>query len=146
MNHPEKLNKEKNVLTLEFKSYKMIIHAEYDSQSKTIVEKGTLSIGDKVYNIELFDEERTVLCCKTEGFDYVSLLFYKNGSVYIGKTSDNLIKQGKGIITFSDGNQFEGYFNNDFNDGFGLYNGKKYKGEWENNKYIPIKEIKETQC
>ena len=70
-----------------------------------------------------------------------------NNLTDIGKTSDNLIKQGKGIITFSDGNKFEGYFNNDFNDGIGLYNGKKYKGKWENNKYIPIKEIeKETQC
>ena len=60
---------------------------------------------------------------------------YTNGNVYEGCFNEG-VKQGKGVFRFADGDVYEGEYENDMRNGVGVYsykNGNKYDGEWCDN-------------
>ena len=64
------------------------------------------------------------------------VFFYDDGNVYKGEF-DNSKKDGKGILYFKDGDRYEGDFKGDKIEGNGIMyfsNGDKYDGEWKNEK------------
>ena len=139
---PEKFAKGNNNIQYIFPNGDMIdTYAFYDAKTKRITEKGTLILGKKTYNVEFIDDDRTFLCCHTEDVrnkKKVTLLIYENGDVYIGDTIRNSIKHGLGMLKSKDGNIFIGVFQNDINNGTGMFNGKQYRnGKWKDNIFIP---------
>ena len=151
-NHPELLNKNNNLVSYYLSDGVMIkTHAFFDKESKKLIEQGTITIDGENYRIEFIEDDSVLLCGRMETIldkKIVSFIFYDNGDVYVGDTVNNSIKDGVGMIQFSEGNTFIGVFKNDINNGRGIYNGIQYKnGKWENNKYIPGEEIwKEFKC
>ena len=60
---------------------------------------------------------------------------YTNGNVYEGCFNEG-VKQGRGTFTWSDGDVYDGEFENDMRNGSGVYiykNGNRYDGEWKDN-------------
>ncbi|CAD8092861.1 unnamed protein product [Paramecium sonneborni] len=61
-------------------------------------------------------------------------LEFPNGAIYQGQVLDGK-RHGKGIYTWKDGTKYEGSFENDQINGFGIMefaDSRKYKGEWVN--------------
>ena len=64
------------------------------------------------------------------------VFFYDDGNVYKGEFN-NSKKEGKGILYFKNGDRYEGEFKGDIIEGNGIMyfiNGDKYDGEWKNEK------------
>lgn len=63
------------------------------------------------------------------------VLTYTNGNVYEGGFKEG-VKHGKGIFRWANGDVYEGEFQNDLRNGRGVYtsiNGNRYDGEWKDN-------------
>jgi len=66
----------------------------------------------------------------------VGILTYSDGDKYVGEWKDGQ-KNGQGTYTWSNGNKYLGEFKDGKKHGQGTFtwsNGKKYEGEWKNGK------------
>jgi len=69
------------------------------------------------------------------GTFHEATVLWENGAKYVGEL-DN-VKNGWGIMTWMDGNRYEGHWKNDKREGKGTLiwaNGTKYEGDWKNSK------------
>ena len=64
------------------------------------------------------------------------IITYDNGDKYDGEFVDN-VKEGRGVYNYFNGDRYEGEFFEDVKDGFGIYyykNGERYEGEFKNDQ------------
>ena len=96
--------------------------------------KYKLSNGDELFGV--WEEDKII---------EINSYKYSNGDYYVGEFLDknykskNLIKNGNGILTFSNGDKYDGIFLADKFNGKGIYtwgNGDRYDGEWKNGEKI----------
>jgi len=66
------------------------------------------------------------------------IIKYDDGRVYRGFVDFNNKKQGQGVLTWPNGDKYDGYFKSDKAHGYGTWSwstsGNKYVGEWRENR------------
>ena len=80
--------------------------------------------------------KKEIIGIQLKGKNGKMVITYDNGDKYEGEFVDN-IKEGKGIYYFNNGDKYEGEFFEDLKDGYGVYyykNGDKYEGEYKEDK------------
>jgi len=81
------------------------------------------------------DGRKLVLGCSSKGVFYQATVLWENGATYVGQL-DN-VKNGWGVMTWTDGNIYQGEWKDDKREGNGILiwaNGSKYDGEWRSSK------------
>ena len=80
--------------------------------------------------------KKEIIGFEIKGKNGKMVVTYDNGDKYEGDFVDN-VKEGKGIYIYSNGDKYEGEFFGDEKDGYGIYyykNGERYEGEFKEDK------------
>jgi len=88
------------------------------------------------WGVHIFlDGRKLVLGYSSKGVFYQATVLWENGATYVGQL-DN-VKNGWGVMTWTDGNRYQGEWKDDKREGNGILiwaNGSKYDGEWRSSK------------